>query len=49
MLSEYRFDDLDLREEPARLENDPDAAFSLTTSPRSEICSNSCMTCFNAG
>jgi hypothetical protein len=46
MPQEYRFDDLDLREEPARFESDPDAAFSVTTNPRSDTCSVSCFTCF---
>jgi hypothetical protein len=48
MLSEYRFDDLDLREEPARFESDAEASFSLTTTPRSDTCSASCMTCYSA-
>jgi hypothetical protein len=45
MLSDYRFDDLDLRVEPARFEYDPDAADTITTTPRSDTCSGSCMTC----
>jgi hypothetical protein len=48
MLSEYRFDDLDLREEPARFESDPDAGFSIVTGPKSDTCSVSCMTCRGA-
>lgn len=42
-----RFDDLDLREEPARFESDSEI-YSLTTSPKSDTCSVSCMTCFGA-
>jgi hypothetical protein len=49
MLSELRFDDLDLREEPARFESDPDAGYSMTTTPRSDMCSVSCMTCVVGG
>ena len=48
MVSEYRFDDLDLREEPARFESDPDAAYSMTTSVHTDTCSASCMTCYHA-
>ena len=44
MHSELRFDDLDLREEPARFESDVDV-YSLTTTPKSDTCSASCLTC----
>jgi len=47
MFSEYRFDDLDLREEPARFESDPEA-YSVVTGPHTDTCSASCMTCFGA-
>ena len=46
MLTDFGFDDLDLREEPARFESDPDAGYSLTTNPRSDTCSVSCFTCY---
>lgn len=45
MFSDYRFDDLDLREEPARFENDAEVFSVVTTSPKSDACSVSCMTC----
>jgi hypothetical protein len=49
MTTEYRFDDLDLREEPARLESDPDLfSDSVTTTPKTDTCSASCMTCYGA-
>jgi hypothetical protein len=49
MTSEYRFDDLDLREEPARFEADPDVfSDSVTTTPKTDMCSASCMTCYGA-
>ena len=48
MLSENRFDDLDLREEPARFESDQSAAYSVVTQPKSDACSVSCMTCYSA-
>lgn len=49
MTTEYRFDDLDLREEPARFEADPDLfSDSVTTVPKSDACSASCMTCYGA-
>jgi hypothetical protein len=49
MTTEYRFDDLDLREEPARFEADPDLfSDSVTTTPKTDTCSASCMTCYGA-
>ncbi|HYW54912.1 MAG TPA: hypothetical protein VE826_13150 [Dongiaceae bacterium] len=50
MTTEYRFDDLDLREEPARFESDPNVfSDSVTTSkPTTDTCSASCMTCYGA-
>ena len=47
MHHELKFDDLDLREEPARFESDVDV-YSLTTAPKSDTCSASCMTCIGA-
>lgn len=49
MNDERRFDDLDLREEPARFESDADGMYSLTTSPKTDTCSASCMTCYREG
>lgn len=46
MHPELRFDDLDLREEPARFESD-EGVYSLTQ-PKSDTCSASCLTCFGA-
>jgi hypothetical protein len=47
MHPELRFDDLDLREEPARFESEA-GIYSLTTTPKSDTCSVSCMTCVGA-
>jgi hypothetical protein len=44
MHAELRFDDLDLREEPARFEAD-EGIYSITNDPKSNTCSVSCMTC----
>jgi len=47
MPADLRFDDLDLREEPARFES-AEGIYSITTNPKSDTCSASCMTCRGA-
>ncbi|HEX3465024.1 MAG TPA: hypothetical protein VHS78_13335 [Candidatus Elarobacter sp.] len=47
MHTAFRFDDLDLREEPARFESDSDV-YSVTTTPKSDTCSATCLTCIGA-
>jgi hypothetical protein len=46
MPADLRFDDLDLREEPARFESE-EGIYSIT-GPKSDTCSASCMTCRGA-